>query len=103
MKANCTGHILLTNYHLQLAIESKIKGEFEVTERRGWRSKHPLDDLKKKTGYWKLEEEALVRNWHNIYFERGYRPIIKQTTQLMTVLPRATIVNFLLYSSFFSA
>jgi len=32
-----------------------------VTGRRGRRSKHLLDDLEEKWGYWKLNEEALDR------------------------------------------
>ena len=102
-KVNWTGHILLTNYLLQPVIEGTIKGMIEVTERRGWRRKQLLDNLKKKIGYWKFKKEALVCNWHSICFGRGYRPVIRQTTELIIVLPRATIFNFLLYSSFFSA
>jgi len=103
MKASWTGYMLLTNYLLQLGIKGKIKEIIEVTGRRGWRRKQLLDDLEKKRGYWKLEGEALDHTLHNICFGRGYRPVIKQTTELMTVLPFDTIVNFLLYSSFFSA
>jgi hypothetical protein len=29
----------------------------EMTERKGWRRKQLLDELEKKRGYWKLEEE----------------------------------------------
>jgi hypothetical protein len=50
-----------------------------------------------------LEEEAVDRTLHSTCFGRSYRPVIRQTTELMTVLPYATIVNCLLCSSFFSA
>jgi len=33
----------------------------KVMGRRGRRSKHLLDDLEEKRGYWKLNEEALDR------------------------------------------
>ena len=45
-KANWIGHILRRNCLLKQAIEGKIKGEMEVTRRRGRRRKKLLDDLK---------------------------------------------------------
>ena len=45
-KANWTGHILRRNCLLQRVIEGKIKGQIEVTRRRGRRRKKLLDDLK---------------------------------------------------------
>ena len=45
-KANWIGHILHTNCLLKQVIEGKIKGEMEVTRRRGRRRKKLLDDLK---------------------------------------------------------
>jgi hypothetical protein len=43
-------------------IEGKIKGEMEVTRRRGRRRrKKLLDDLKDRRGYSNLKEEALDR------------------------------------------
>jgi len=44
-KANWIGHILRRNCHLQQVIEGKIKGQIEVTRRRGRRCKKLLDDL----------------------------------------------------------
>jgi hypothetical protein len=41
--------------------EGKIKGEIEVTRRRGRRRKKLLDDLKDRRGYSHLKEEALDR------------------------------------------
>jgi hypothetical protein len=40
-------------------MEGKIKGEMEVTRRRGRRSKKPQDDLKDKRGYSHLKQEAM--------------------------------------------
>jgi hypothetical protein len=42
-------------------IEGKIKGEMEVTRRRGRRRKKLLDDLREGRGYSHLKEEALNR------------------------------------------
>ena len=50
-KANWTGHILRRNCLLQQVIEGKIKGQIEVTRRRGRRRKKLLDDLKDGRGY----------------------------------------------------
>jgi hypothetical protein len=43
-KANWFGHILRRNCLLQQVIEGKIKGQIEVTRRRGRRRKKLLDD-----------------------------------------------------------
>jgi len=58
-KANWIGHILRRNCLLKQVIEGKIKGEMEVTRRRGRRRKKLLDDLKDRRGYSHLKEEAL--------------------------------------------
>jgi hypothetical protein len=50
-KANWIGHILRRNCLLQQIIEGKIKGEIEVTRRRGRRRRKLLDDLKEGRGY----------------------------------------------------
>jgi len=59
-KANWIGHILRRNCLLKQVIEGKIKGEMGVTRRRGRRCKELLDDLKDRSGYSHLKEEALV-------------------------------------------
>ena len=65
-KANWIGHILRRNCLLKQVIEGKIKGEMEVTSRRGRRRKKLLDDLKHRRGYSHLKEEALDRTvWRN--------------------------------------
>ena len=45
-KVNWIGHILRRNCLLKHVIEGKIKGDMEVTRRRGRRRKKLLDDLK---------------------------------------------------------
>ena len=49
-KANWIGHILGRNCLVKQIIEGKIKGQIEVTRRRGRRRKKLLDDLKDRTG-----------------------------------------------------
>jgi hypothetical protein len=50
-KANWIGHILRRNCLLQQVIAGKIKGEIEVTGRRGRRRKNLLNDLKERRRY----------------------------------------------------
>ena len=50
-KANWIGQILRRNFLLEQVTEEKIKGEIEVTRRRGRRYKKLLDDLKDRRGY----------------------------------------------------
>jgi hypothetical protein len=57
-KAKWIGHILRRNCLLQQVSEGKIKGEIEVTGRRGRRRRKLLDDLKERRGY---SQEALDR------------------------------------------
>jgi hypothetical protein len=47
---NWIGHILQKNYLLKQVIEGNIKGEMEVTRRRGRRRKKLPDDLKERRG-----------------------------------------------------
>ena len=53
-KANLIGHILRRNCLLKQVIEGKIKGEMEVTSRRGRRRKKLLDEFKDRRGKRKL-------------------------------------------------
>jgi len=65
-KANLIGHILHRNCLLQQVTEGKIKGQMEVTRRRGRRRKKLLDNLKDRRGYCQLKEEALDHTmWRN--------------------------------------
>ena len=74
--ANWICHILRRNCLLQQVIEGKIKGQIEVTRRRGRRRKKLLDDLKARRGYWQLKEEVLDRTiWKN-RFGRGFGPVV---------------------------
>ena len=57
-KANWIGHILCRNCLLKQVIEGKIKGEMEVTGRRGRRRKKLLDDLKDRRGYCHLKKDG---------------------------------------------
>ena len=80
-KANWIGHILRRNCLLKQVIESKIKGEMEVTRRRGRRLKKLLDDLKDRRGYSHLKEEALDRTMWRNRFGGGFGPVVRQTTE----------------------
>ena len=75
-KANLIGHILRRNCLLQQVIEGKIKGQIEVTRRRGRRRKKRLDNLKDRRGYCQLKEEALDRTvWRN-RLGRGFGRVV---------------------------
>ena len=75
-KADWIGHILRRNCLLQQVTEGKIKGQIEVTRRRGRRHKKLLDDLRDMRGYCQLKEEALDRTiWRN-HFGRGFGPVV---------------------------
>jgi hypothetical protein len=58
---NWIGHILRRNCLLKKVIEEKIKGEMEVTRRRGRIRKKLLDNLKDREEYSHLKEKALDR------------------------------------------
>ena len=76
-KANWIGHILCRNCLLKQVIEGKVKGEMEVTRKRGRRRKKLLDDLKDRIGYSYLKEEALDRTlWRN-RFRGGFGPVVR--------------------------
>jgi hypothetical protein len=74
MKANWIDHILRRNCLLQQVTEGKIKGEIEVTGRRGRRLRKLLDYLKERIGYSHLKEEALDRTIWRAGFGRGFGP-----------------------------
>ena len=75
-KANWFGHILRRNCPLKQVIEGKIKAQIEVKRRRGRRHKKLLDDLKDRTGYCQLKEEALDRTMWRNRFGRGFGPVV---------------------------
>jgi len=79
-KAKWIGHILRRNCLLQRVIEGKIKGEIEVTGRRGRRRRELLNDLKERRGYSHLKEEALDRSmWRVRFGDRSDRKTRKKT------------------------
>ena len=80
-KANWIGHILRRNCRLKQVIEGKIKGEMEVTRRRGRRRKKLLDDLKDRRGYSYFKEEALDRTMWRNRFGGGFGPVVRQNTE----------------------
>ena len=82
-KANWIGHILRRNCLLKQVIEGKIKGEMEMTRRRGRRRKKLLDDLKDRRGYSHLKEEAPDRTMWRNRFRGGFGPVVRQNTEGM--------------------
>jgi hypothetical protein len=80
-KAKWIGHILHRNCLLKHVIEGKIEGRTEMMGGRGRRRKQLLDDLKENRRYWKLKEEALDHTLWRTHFGRGYRPLVRQTTE----------------------
>ena len=75
------GHILRRNCLLKQVIEGKIKGEMEVTRRRGRRRKKLLGDLKDRRGYFHLKEEALDRTMLRNRFGGGFEPVVIQNAE----------------------
>jgi hypothetical protein len=71
-KSNWIGHILRRNCLLQQVIEGKIKGEIEVTGRRGRGRRKLLDDLKERKGYSYLKEQALDRTMWELALEEAW-------------------------------
>jgi len=80
-KAKWIGHILRRNCLLKHVIEGKIKGEMEVTRRRGRRRRKLLDDLKERRGYSHLKEEALDRTMWRNRFGGGFETVVRQNTE----------------------
>ena len=81
LKASWIGHILHRNCLLKQVIEGKIKGEMEVTRRRGRRREKLLDDLKDRRRYSHLTEEALDRTMWRNRFGGGFGPVVRQNTE----------------------
>ena len=79
-KAKWIGHILRRNCLLKQVIEGKIKGEMEVTRRRGRRRIKLLDDLKNRRGYSHSKEEALDRTMWRNRFGGSFGPVVRQNT-----------------------
>jgi len=56
-------------------------GGIEVTGRRCRRRRKLLDDLKERTGYSALKEEAPDRTLWRASFGRGFGPVVRQNTK----------------------
>ena len=81
-KANWIGDIFSRNCLLKQVIEGKIKGDMDVTRRRGRRRKKLLDDLKDRRGYSHLKkEETLDRTMWRHRFGGGFGPVVRQNTE----------------------
>ena len=52
-----------------------------MTGRRGRRRRKLLDDLKERTGYSHLKEEALDRTMWRARFGRGFGHVVRRTTK----------------------
>ena len=94
-KANWFGHILRRNCLLKQVNEGKIKGEMEVTRRRGRRRKKLLDDLKDRRGYCHLKEEALDHTMWRNRFRGGFGPVVRQNTEWMNEWMRCLTHTFM--------
>ena len=80
-KANWICHIIRGSCLLKQVIEGKIKGEMEVTRRRGRRHRKLLDDIKDRRGYSYLKEEALDRTMWRNRFGGGFEPVVRQNRE----------------------
>ena len=76
-----TNIILRRNCLLKQVIKGKIKGEMEVTRRRGKRRKKLLDDLKDRRGYSHLKEEALDRTMWRNRLGGDFEPVVRYNTE----------------------
>ena len=85
-KANWIGHILRRNCLLQQVIEGKIKGQIEVTRRRGRRCKKLLDVLKDRREYCQLKEEALIALCGGIVLEEALDLSFDRLLMMMMIL-----------------
>ena len=85
-KANWIGHISRRNCLLQQVIKGKVKERLEVTGRRGRRRRKVLDDIKERTGYSHLKEEALDRSMWRVRFGRGFGPVVRETNIWMDII-----------------
>ena len=82
-KANWIDHILRRNCLIRQVIEGQIKGEMEVTRRRGRRRKKLLDDLREGRGYSHPKEEALNRTMWRNPFGGDIGLVIRQPAECM--------------------
>jgi hypothetical protein len=75
------GHILHGKFLLKRLIEGKIEGGIEVTERRRGKRKQLFNDPKEKTGFCKLQAEALDRAVWRTGYGAGYGNVVIQSRE----------------------
>jgi hypothetical protein len=80
-RANSIDHILLRNCLPKQVIERNIKEELKVTGRRGRKRRKLLDDLKERTAYSHLKEEALDHTMLRAHFGTDFGPVVRQTAK----------------------
>jgi hypothetical protein len=71
------------NTEEKIPARNVLKGEIEVTGRRGRRHRKLLDYLKERRGYSHLKEEALDRTVWRAGFGRGFETVVRQTAKGM--------------------
>jgi len=76
MKWSCHPQECGVYFLLFITFEGKIKGQREVTRRRGRRRKKLLDELKDRRGYCQLKEEAPDRTMWRNRFGTGFGPVV---------------------------
>jgi len=84
--------MLCRNCFLKHVIEGNTEGRIYMTGMGGRRHKQLLDDLKEKTEYWKLKDEALDRTLWRVRFGRGYGFVLKQTKTMNDECSKAVFV-----------
>jgi len=55
--------------------------QYRRKDRKTGRQERRLDDRKETRPYWKLKEETLHRAVETTRIERGYEPVLRQTTE----------------------
>jgi len=80
-KANWIGHSMRRNCLLQRVTEGKIQGGIEVTGRQVRKRRKLLDDIKERSGYSHLKEEALDCTMWRARFGRVFGPVLRQNTK----------------------
>ena len=76
-KANLIGQNSRRNCLLRQVIEAKVNEGIEMTGRLGRRRRKLLDDIKERTGYSHLKEEALDRSMRRVRYGRGFGPVVR--------------------------
>ena len=80
-KSKWIGHIKIRNCRPNYVIGGKIEIRFDVTVKRGRRSKQTLGYFRVIRGCYKLKQEALDRTLWRTRFGRGIGPVVRQRTE----------------------